>query len=206
MCLPALAPIGAALLGTTGTAAAAGTMAAAVGTMSVLSPIASGALSLVAQGQQASAQAEMQRRATLAENARYSQQAAAARKQQATESLRLAQEVAAANKASMEGMARKQVAAGEAGIGLDSSSYLAEMRDLERQVAEHSYISQQNEYLSNQAYQMRVQDMSMASQANLININQPIGRPDYLGTMLNASTKSLGAYSRGLELKASQEG
>ena len=204
MCLPALAPIGAALLGTTGTTAAASTLAAAVGTTTVLSPMASGLLGFAAQSGQAKAQAQMQRRASIAENARQAQQVSAMRQQQATESLRLAQEASRANRVSMEAMARKQVAAGEAGISAESASYLAEMRDLERQVAEHNYVLSQNRYLADQAYELQARDIGLASQQNLININRPINRPDFISTMLGATTQSLQNYGYGIDLKTRQ--
>jgi len=187
MCLPALAPLGAALLGTAGTAAATGTAAAAAGTMAVFGPIAQGALSLTAQRGQAKAQAEMQRRATIAEDARYSAQVSAMRQQQAADALRVAQEVQQANRASMEAAARKQVAAGEAGVSTESASYLAEMRDLERQVAEHSFSLTQSQALSDLSYEMRARDMGLQTQQNYININRPIDRPDYLGTAMSTA-------------------
>jgi len=204
MCLPAFAPIGAALLGTTGTTAAAGTLAAAVGTTSVLSPMASGLLGFAAQSGQAKAQAQMQRRASIAENTRQAQQVSAMRQQQATESLRLAQEASRANRVSMEAMARKQVAAGEAGISAESASYLAEMRDLQRQVAEHNYVLNQNRYLSEQAYELQARDIGLASQQNLININRPINKPDFISTMLGSATQSIQSYGYGIDLKTRQ--
>ena len=200
MCLPVFAPLGTALLGGTVT----GTAAAAAGTMSILGPLAQGMLTIGAQGQQASMQAEAQKRATIAENARYSQQVSAMRKQQATESLRLAQEVSAANRASMEAMARKEVSAAEGGISLQSASFLSEMRDLERQVGEHNYAIQQNQYLADQAYDMRARDLGLQTQQNYININKPIATPNVLGTMLGAATTSLGTYSDAKRLQARQ--
>ena len=80
MCLPMLAPLGTALLG----GAVTGGAAAAAGTMAIFGPLAQGMLTIGAQGQQASMQAKAQRRATIAENARYSQQVSAMRTQQAT--------------------------------------------------------------------------------------------------------------------------
>ena len=129
----------------------------------------------------------MQRRATLAENARYSAQVSAMRQQQAADALRVAQEVQQANRASMEAAARKQVAAGEAGVGTESASYLAEMRDLERQVAEHSFALAQSQALSERSYEMRARDMGLQTQQNYININRPIDRPDYLGTAVSTA-------------------
>ena len=200
MCLPVFAPLGTALLGGTVT----GTAAAAAGTMSILGPLAQGMLTIGAQRQQASMQAEAQKRATIAENARYSQQVSAMRKQQATESLRLAQEVSAANRASMEAMARKEVAAAEGGISLESASFLSEMRDLERQVGEHNYAIQQNQYLADQAYNMRARDLGLQTQQNYININKPIATPNVLGTMLGAATTSLGNLAGAKQLQARQ--
>ena len=115
--------------------AATSLLAKSVGTASILGPIAQGMLSFGAQAQQARMQAEAQKRASIAENARYMAQISATRQQQASDALRVAQEVQQANRASMEAMARKQVAACAAGISTESASYLAEMRDLERQVA-----------------------------------------------------------------------
>jgi len=76
-----LAPLGTALLGGSVTGGAA----AAAGTMAIFGPLAQGMLTIGAQKQQASMQAEAQKRATIAENARYNHQASAMRQQQATE-------------------------------------------------------------------------------------------------------------------------
>ena len=205
MCLPlAFGAAGSALLG--GNVAATSLLAKSVGTASILGPIAQGMLSFGAQAQQARMQAEAQKRASIAENARYMAQISATRQQQAADALRVAQEVQQANRASMEAMARKQVAAGEAGISAESASFLAEMRDLERQVAEHSYAYQQNQYLSDQAYQMRIQDMGLQSQQNLISINKPIERPDFLSTMIGAGTQSIKNAAFATQLKTKQIG
>ena len=200
MCLPMLAPLGTALLG----GAVTGGAAAAAGTMAIFGPLAQGMLTIGAQKQQASMQAEAQKRATIAENARYNHQASAMRKQQATESLRLAQEVSAVNRASMEAMARKEVAAAEGGISLQSGSFLAEMRDLEKQVGEHNYATQQNQYLADQAYEMRTRDLGLMSQQNYVNINKPIAAPNVLGTMLGAATQSLGNYTGAKRMQTRQ--
>lgn len=200
MCLPMLAPLGTALLG----GAVTGGAAAAAGTMAIFGPLAQGMLTIGAQKQQASMQAEAQKRATIAENARYNHQASAMRKQQATESLRLAQEVSAVNRASMEAMARKEVAAAEGGISLQSGSFLAEMRDLEKQVGEHNYATQQNQYLADQAYEMRARDLGLMSQQNYVNINKPIAAPNVLGTMLGAATQSLGNYTGAKRMQTRQ--
>lgn len=200
MCLPMLAPLGTALLG----GAVTGGAAAAAGTMAIFGPLAQGMLTIGAQKQQASMQAEAQKRATIAENARYNHQASAMRKQQATESLRLAQEVSAVNRASMEAMARKEVAAAEGGISLQSGSFLAEMRDLEKQVGEHNYASQQNQYLADQAYSMRARDLGLMSQQNYVNINKPIAAPNVLGTMLGAATQSFGNYAGATRMQTQQ--
>tara|TARA_R110000803_G_scaffold71462_1_gene134727 strand:- start:1146 stop:1763 length:618 start_codon:yes stop_codon:yes gene_type:complete len=195
-----LAPLGTALLG----GAVTGGAAAAAGTMAIFGPLAQGMLTIGAQKQQASMQAEAQKRATIAENARYNHQASAMRKQQATESLRLAQEVSAVNRASMEAMARKEVAAAEGGISLQSGSFLAEMRDLEKQVGEHNYATQQNQYLADQAYEMRARDLGLMSQQNYVNINKPIAAPNVLGTMLGAATQSLGNYTGAKRMQTRQ--
>ena len=200
MCLPMLAPLGTALLGGSVTGGAA----AAAGTMAIFGPLAQGMLTIGAQKQQASMQAEAQKRATIAENTRYNHQASAMRQQQATESLRLAQEVSAVNRASMEAMARKEVAAAEGGISLQSGSFLAEMRDLEKQVGEHNYATQQNQYLADQAYEMRARDLGLMSQQNYVNINKPIAAPNVLGTMLGAATQSLGNYTGAQRMQTRQ--
>lgn len=197
MCLPLIAPLlGGTSLATVGgtllgTGATSGALATTVGAMSTFGPLAQGLLTFGAQSAQASAQAEMQRRAADAERARYAQESAAMRRQQAAEAMQSAQKVAEANRASMEAMARKQVAAGEAGVSLESASYLAEMRDLERQTAEYNYAVMQSDYLSSQAYEMRARDLGLASQQNLININRPISRPDFLSTAFDITSQTI---------------
>jgi len=199
MCLPIFGAAGAALLGTTGATtgalASTGVIAQAVGTASVLGPLAQGMLTFGAQSQQASMQRQAQKRAAIAENARYAAQVSATRRQQAADALRVAQEVQQVNRASIEAMARKQVAAGEAGISPESASYLAEMRDLERQVAQHSYAFQQRQALADESFELRARDLGLQSQQNLINIDRPVERPSFLGTALQSTLGSLSAYS-----------
>ncbi len=209
MCLPlAFGAAGSALLG--GNVAATSLLAKSVGTASILGPIAQGMLSFGAQAQQARAQAEAQKRASIAENARYMAQISATRQQQAADALRVAQEVQQANRASMEAMARKQVAAGAAGISTESASYLAEMRDLERQVAEHSFAFEQRQALADQSYELKARDLGLQTQQNFININRPIDQPDFLGTALTSALGSLESYSkaknRELTIAAQQKG
>jgi len=195
MCLPlAFGAAGKALLG--GNVAATSLLAKSVGTASILGPIAQGMLSFGAQAQQARMQAEAQKRASIAENARYMAQISATRQQQAADALRVAQEVQQANRASMEAMARKQVAAGAAGISTESASYLAEMRDLERQVAEHSFAFEQRQAIADQSYELKARDLGLQTQQNFININRPIDQPDFLGTALTSALGSLESYSK----------
>jgi len=104
----------------------------------------------------------------------------------------------------MEAMARKEVAAAEGGISLQSGSFLAEMRDLEKQVGEHNYATQQNQYLADQAYEMRARDLGLMSQQNYVNINKPIAAPNVLGTMLGAATQSLGNYTGAKRMQTRQ--
>ena len=194
MCLPlAFGAAGKALLG--GNVAATSLLAKSVVTASILGPIAQGMLSFGAQAQQARMQAEAQKRASIAENARYIAQISATRQQQAADALRVAQEVQQANRASMEAMARKQVAAGAAGISTESASYLAEMRDLERQVAEHSFAFEQRKSLADKSYELKARDLGLQTQQNYININRPIDQPDFLGTALTSALGSLDDYS-----------
>jgi hypothetical protein len=96
----------------------------------------------------------------------------------------------------MEAMARKQVAAGAAGISTESASYLAEMRDLERQVAEHSFAFEQRQSLADQSYELKARDLGLQTQQNFININRPIDQPDFLGTALTSALGSLESYSK----------
>jgi len=151
--------------------------------------IASTTMSLMAQRQQAQAQAQAQKDAAKRENARYLREASAQRLKEAQEDLVLANEIQESDKKARAARATAKVSAGESGVtGL---SVDALMDDYTRQEADYRFSLTEQNRLQGINNQIQLDEMGYRNQNNLIKINQPIKKPDYLGSMVNLAGSSL---------------
>ena len=167
--------------------------AAAIAKISLASTIASTGLSLMAQRNQAKMQAASQRAAAQRENARYRREATAQRLKEGQEDLALTREIQESTAKARAARSTATVAAGEAGIsGLSVDALLD---DYTRQEADYRFSLSEQNRLTGVNNQLALDEMGFRSQANQIRINQPIKKPDYLGSMVNLAGSGMQIYS-----------
>lgn len=167
--------------------------AAAIAKISLASTIASTGMSLMAQQNQAKMQAASQRAASQRENARYHREATAQRLKEGQEDLALTREIQESTSKARAARSTATVAAGEAGIsGLSVDALLD---DYTRQEADYRFSLTEQNRLTGVNNQLALDEMGFRSQANQIRINQPIKKPDYLGSMVNLAGSSMQIYS-----------
>ncbi len=163
--------------------------AAAIAKISIASSIASTGLSLMAQRQQAKAQKASQKAAAQRENARYRREAGAMRLREAQEDLALSREIQESTTKARAARATAVVAAGEAGVS--GLSVEALLDDYTRQEADYRFSLNEQNRLTGINNQLELEEAGFRSQANLIRINQPIKKPDYLGSMVNLAGSAM---------------
>jgi hypothetical protein len=166
--------------------------AATIAKLSLASTIASTGLSLMAQRNQAKAQAASQKAAAQRENARYRREAGAMRLKEAQEDLALTREIQESTKKARAARSTAVVAAGEAGVaGLSVDALLD---DYTRQEAEYRFSLNEQNRLTGINNQLAIEEGVFRSEANQIRINQPIKQPDYLGSMFNLAGSGMKIY------------
>ena len=144
---------------------------------------ASTLMSLTAQKNAAKAQGAAQAAAARRENARYQREATAQRLKEAQQDLALANEIKEASRKSKEARATAVVSAGESGVSGLSVDALID--DYTRQEAEHRFTLNEQARLTGINNQLQLQEAGFRNQDNLIRINKPIQKPDYLGSAVN---------------------
>ena len=150
-------------------------------------------VSLVGQSQAASAQAKAQAQASVAERQRYLQEVSSMRVQQGQEQIAAAQQIQKAQQRAREARATARVSAGESGVA--GLSVDALVNDLSRQEAEYRFATQQQTQMADVGRQMQLQNAGLAFTNNMLSINRPIQRPDFLGSALSGATTGLATYS-----------
>ena len=151
--------------------------------ISLATTIASTGMSLMAQRQQAKAQAAAQRNASIRENQRYQREATAARLKEAQEDTILANEIQDAARKAQSARATAIVAAGESGVTGLSVDALVD--DYTRQEANYRFALTEQARMTGLNNQLQFDEMGFRNQNNIMKINQPIKKPDYLGSMVN---------------------
>jgi multidrug efflux pump subunit AcrA (membrane-fusion protein) len=179
--------IGTALGASAANAAAVG-MTAISGTMGV----ATSALSIQGQRQQAKAQARAQANQTKAEQQRLLQQQSAERINQRFKEEQAATQLQKATIKARQARATARVSAGESGVSGISVDAL--MNDLTRKQAVYSFGLTRQLEQSNIATDLRMQDNALGSSQRLLAINKPIEQPDYLGGILRGANTGLNTY------------
>ena len=224
MCIVALAPLGAAMTGTTVAAAttaatataattaaataaatAATTQLATIGTITALqgaSAAAQFALSIGSQKQQIKSQQRAQRRQAEAERDRFALEMTAKRINEMQEEKAVAQRKQEILKQGEQAISTATVAAGEAGVSGISVS--AQLQDFERQEAQALFIASDihNDRLT--ANWLDTTNSERASANTLTSINQPINQVDYLSPFINLGGQGLQIYSEAQEVALNQ--
>jgi len=155
--------------------------------------IAQAGASTIGQRQAAKAQEEVQRRATEAELERVATMQSSMRLKERQEKLQAAQKLMENQRKLREAQATARVAAGESGIAGQSVDLVS--ADMTRRAAEYGNSIRQNLALAELSRQYQFDNVANQAVANLININQPIEQPDYVGNILSGVSTGFSAYS-----------
>tara|TARA_E500000075_G_C6931337_1_gene289383 strand:+ start:386 stop:982 length:597 start_codon:yes stop_codon:yes gene_type:complete len=155
--------------------------------------IAQAGMTVIGQRQQAKAQAQVQRNATIAEQQRYLSEVSASRLRERQEKVAAAQRIQQSTTKAREARATARVSAGESGVA--GLSVDALINDLTRKEAEYSFSVQQQMQFANMNRQLGFEDSANRSRMNLLSINKPIAQPNYLGAALGGVSTGLSAYS-----------
>ena len=160
---------------------------------------ASAVSTFAGQRRQANLQARHQRWATKAEQQRALMAQSTLRRQQAQQEEASNREMAEVSIKSREAMSRARTSAGEAGVAGQSVANL--MDDYMRQEADYRALAFRQQELIGEETGLALSDAGFQSQANLININRPINKPDFLTGALGAAQSAASGYRTGMEIE-----
>jgi len=160
---------------------------------SAIMGIASGFSQISGQRQMAKAQAKVQKNASAAERERYLREVSSMRVQQGQEEVAAAQRVNESARKAREARATARVSAGEAGVA--GLSVDALINDLTREEAEYNFATQQQLQMSDVNRTLQLGDAGLSFTNNMLRINKPIEKPDYLGATISGAQTGLSTYS-----------
>ena len=179
-----------------GAAASAGSAIAGASASTLISAglgAASAGSSIYGQRQQAKTQAKVQKNASAAERERYLREVSSMRTQQGQEQVAAAQRIQASTRKAREARSTARVSAGEAGVA--GLSVDALINDLTREEADYRFANTQQLQMNNVNRDLQLGDAGLGFTNNLLRINKPIAKPDYLGTALSGAQAGLSTYS-----------
>ena len=155
--------------------------------------LATTALSIKGQRDQAKTQEKVQKLASTAERQRYLQEVSSMRVQQGQEELAAAQRINESAKKAREARATARVSAGESGVaGLSVNALIA---DIARQEAEFNVATQQQTKMNDVGRTMQLQNSGLGFTNNMLRINRPIEQPNYIGAILDGAQTGMSTYS-----------
>ena len=178
-----------------GAAASAGSAIAGASASTLISAglgAASAGSSIYGQRQQAKTQAKVQANASAAERERYLREVSSMRVQQGQEEVAAAQRVNESARKAREARATARVSAGEAGVaGLSVDALIS---DLTREEANYNFATQQQLQMSDVNRTLQLGDAGLGFTNNMLRINKPIEKPDYLGAAISGAQTGLSTY------------
>jgi hypothetical protein len=180
--------IGLALGASQATAASVGAAA-----ISTTMGVASAGAQMYGQRQQAKTQAKVQKNASAAERERYLREVSSMRVQQGQEEVAAAQRVNESARKAREARATARVSAGEAGVA--GLSVDALINDLTREEANYNFATQQQLQMNDVGRSMQLDNAGLSFTNNMLRINRPIEKPDYLGAAISGAQTGLSTYS-----------
>lgn len=147
------------------------------------------------QGQRRAAkvQSRSQAKASAAERQRYLNEVSSMRTQQRQEQVAAAQRIQESTKKAREARATARVSAGEAGVS--GLSVNALINDLTRQEAEYRFANTQQQQMVDTNRELQLRDAGLGFTNNMLRINRPIEKPDYLGAALSGAQTGMSTYS-----------
>lgn len=161
--------------------------------MSIGMGLAQAGAQTMAQKQQARVQAEMQRRASEEERKRYLRQVSAQRTEQRMQKIAIAQKLQANQLQAESAKVKLELSATEAGVSGRSITDLK--NDFSRKEAQYNFSLQQQDEINEINANINLENAIGNSRANLLQINQPIEEPDYLGNILDGVSTGFSLHS-----------
>ena len=161
--------------------------------ISIAMGIGQAGMSIIGQQQAANAQAQAQAQASKAERQRYLHEVSSMRIQQGQEQVAAAQRLQESATKAREARATARVSAGEAGVA--GLSVDALINDLTRKEAEYSFNVQKQAQMSDVNRQLQLRDAGLGFTNNMLRINKPIEKPNYLGAALSGASTGMSTYS-----------
>jgi len=155
--------------------------------------IASAAMAIKGQQIQAETQSKVQANASAAERQRYLQEVSSMRVQQGQEQVAAAQKINESARKAREARSTARVSAGEAGVA--GLSVDAIINDLTKQEAEYSFATQQQLRMNDVGRTMQLENAGLGFTNNMLRINKPIEKPNYLGAALGGAQAGMSTYS-----------
>ena len=145
------------------------------------------------QRQQAKTQAKVQKNASAAERERYLREVSSMRVQQGQEEVAAAQRIQESTRKAREARATARVSAGEAGVA--GLSVDALINDLTREEANYNFATQQQLQMNDVGRSMQLDNAGLSFTNNMLRINRPIEKPDYLGAAISGAQTGMSTYS-----------
>ena len=150
-------------------------------------------MTIVGQQQQAKTQAKVQKNASEAERQRYLQEVSSMRVQQGQEEVAAAQRIQESTRKAREARATARVSAGEAGVA--GLSVDALINDLTREEANYRFATNQQLQMNDVNRTMQLDQAGLGFTNNMLRINRPIEKPNYLGAALSGAQTGMSTYS-----------
>jgi precorrin-3B methylase len=150
-------------------------------------------MTIAGQRQQAKTQAKVQANASAAERQRYLQEVSSMRVQQGQEEVAAAQRIQESTRKAREARATARVSAGEAGVA--GLSVDALINDLTREEASYNFATQQQLQMNDVGRSMQLDNAGLSFTNNMLRINRPIEKPDYLGAAISGAQTGMSTYS-----------
>ena len=164
----------------------------AMAALQIGSTIASGVVQYSSQVQAAKAQAKAQQMASIKEMERQQHAMSSERLRQSQEETTAAMEALKANREADEAMSTTAVAGEEAGV--EGNAVGLAIADFAQKNAAYQAALSIQERMNESSRQMAFTGSGLQYQQNLMNINKPIQRPNFLGTFLGVGQQALGQY------------
>lgn len=161
--------------------------------ISIAMGIGQAGMSIIGQQQAAKAQAQAQAQASKAERQRYLHEVSSMRIQQGQEQVAAAQRLQESATKAREARATARVSAGESGVA--GLSVDALINDLTREEANYNFATTQQLQMNDVARNLQLRDAGLGFTNNMLRINKPIEKPNYLGAALSGASTGMSTYS-----------
>ena len=165
--------------------------------MTVLS-VASTGMNIVGQRQQQKVQQKVQANASAVERQRHLNEMSAMRVREAQEAVAEAQKIQFNTRKARAARSTAKVSAGEAGVTGKSVDDL--MMSITQQETRDRFAIEQQKGMRDVGQEMRLANMGIGHQQNMLRINRPIEEVDYLGSIMDGAQFGMNMGKLGQEV------